>query len=59
MAGLKVTPHENFMLAVGHEEPYWLPIPLFDDSVAYVHHGIMKRDVRSLSVELSSGGEKA
>lgn len=41
--GFNVTPRENFMLAVTHKEPYWLPCPLFDGSVVTVGHNLMER----------------
>ena len=41
--GLNINPRENFMLAVRHEEPYWLPCPIFDGSVAYIQHGLKER----------------
>jgi len=41
--GLNITPRENFMLAVRHEEPHWLPCPMFDNSVVTVHHGLVER----------------
>lgn len=38
-----ISPRENFLLAVNHEEPYWLPCPLFDGSVATIQHGLVER----------------
>ncbi|MEM2309620.1 MAG: uroporphyrinogen decarboxylase family protein [Candidatus Bathyarchaeia archaeon] len=38
-----ISPRENFLLAVNHEEPYWLPCPLFDGSVITVQHGLVER----------------
>jgi uroporphyrinogen decarboxylase len=35
-----VTPRENLLIALRCEEPYWLPCPLFDGSVAVVSHGL-------------------
>ena len=31
------------MLALGHMEPYWLPCPMFDNSVLTIHHGLTER----------------
>ncbi len=38
-----VSPRENFMLALRHEEPYWLPCPMLDGSVVTIHHGLTER----------------
>ncbi|MBS7625199.1 hypothetical protein KEJ29_06455 [Candidatus Bathyarchaeota archaeon] len=38
-----MNPRKNFFLAIRHEEPYWLPCPLFDKSVATVSHGLIER----------------
>ncbi len=35
-----VSPKENMLLALDHEEPYWLPCPMFDGSVIVVRHGL-------------------
>ncbi len=38
-----VSPRENFLLAVNHKEPYWLPCPLFDGSAIPIQHGLIER----------------
>lgn len=43
MLGPNGNPRENLMLALRHEEPYWLPCPLLDGSVVSVHHGLTER----------------
>jgi len=43
MMHYRVSPRENFLLAVNHKEPYWLPCPLFDGSVISVQHGLIER----------------
>ena len=40
--GLDITPRENFMLSVRHEEPYWLPCPMFDASFVSFSHGLIE-----------------
>ena len=39
----KVTPRENFLLAVKHREPYWLPCPMFDGSIFTIEHDLVER----------------
>ncbi len=41
--GSTESPRENFLRAVGHEPPDWLPCPLFDGSTSSVGHGIAER----------------
>ena len=43
MMGPDVNPRENFMLALKHKEPYWLPCPLLDGSVVTIQHGLAER----------------
>ncbi|MEM1507942.1 MAG: uroporphyrinogen decarboxylase family protein [Candidatus Bathyarchaeia archaeon] len=38
-----MNPRGNFLLAVKHEETYWLPCPLFDKLAVTVHHGLIER----------------
>jgi len=35
-----IPPKENMLLALNHEEPYWLPCPMFDRSIVIVRHGL-------------------
>ncbi|MCD6095383.1 MAG: hypothetical protein J7J99_02310, partial [Thermoprotei archaeon] len=37
------SPRENFLVAVNHNPPYWIPCPMFDGSVDVVTHGIVER----------------
>jgi len=41
-ARFPISPRENFLIAVGHEGPYWLPCPLFDGSITVVQHGLVE-----------------
>lgn len=36
------SPKENLLMALRHEEPYWLPCPMFDGSVITVSHGLVE-----------------
>ncbi|RLI25303.1 hypothetical protein DRO58_06525, partial [Candidatus Bathyarchaeota archaeon] len=38
----KATPRENILSAIGWEEPWWLPCPMFDGSVKVVGHGLVE-----------------
>jgi uroporphyrinogen decarboxylase len=37
-----VTPRENILLALRWEGPWWLPCPMFDESVKVVGHGVIE-----------------
>lgn len=43
MSTASITPRENFLIALKHEEPFWLPCPMFDGSVSIVYHGLAER----------------
>jgi len=36
-------PRENILLALSHNEPYWLPCPIFDSSVLTLRHGLAEQ----------------
>ncbi|RLF05008.1 MAG: hypothetical protein DRK00_05475 [Thermoprotei archaeon] len=43
---LPASPKENLLMALWHEEPYWLPCPTFDGSLIVVSHGLVEHRLR-------------
>lgn len=41
-----MSPKENLLSALGHEEPDWVPFPMVDGSWAVVGHGLVERPER-------------